>query len=195
MAVDRRSRALIAAALLAIALSISFGGLSSGYGKDGWGLLLRVGVAYLALGVATDIRAPTDSPKAALSGVVALTVVFVAGSLLMYVDFALLRANAHRPPTALDIASHQLDFVFVTLPVVVGYVSGALIRSGRSYVASVLFLSGGLVGFVGGYAFAVLQWNVAPLAQLYYILAVTSTSILGLVPLGVIGWMKPSTER
>lgn len=90
---DKRPIILSGAGVVLLGISVSRGGLSTGYGTGPIPVLLRIGFGYVALGVLSGLLRPLNNRKGALNAVVTTIVVFVVGVGIMYYDLGIHRPN------------------------------------------------------------------------------------------------------
>lgn len=121
--------------LLLIGVSILSGGLSPGFSLEVPMFLLRVGIAFSALGAATASLRSISVNDAIVVSVVALVVVFVVGAAVMYYDFMTTTPEIESPLTMTMLAAHQAAITIVLAPVPAGFVAGVLEKRGRPRTA------------------------------------------------------------
>ena len=181
---------------LCLLISILGGGLSTGYNViDVSALLLRAGLIYLTLGVVTYVLNPIRIRGAVLGALGASGLVFVLGSAVMYHDLALTYLPYGTPLTTPLLVNTQAQFLFVTLPISAGYVSGVLARTNRRSIAYTVLLGAVLVAWFGG------SWVSGPSANpgftlMFFLIGTMGTTLLAMLSVTVMsGDLDSRSER
>jgi hypothetical protein len=191
---DRRCIVFLGAGVVLLAIAVARGALVLSYRFELSAVLLRVGVAYLALGVATSRFRPLSVRDGVRSVLVAAVAVFVAGATVMVYDLVLTPRGVKSPLTAVSLAGKQAETVFLTLPVSMGFLAGVYVRNGNRQRAKEVLLMGFVVGWIGSAFVVGLQGQFSGIYNAVLLLTSIASFGFGLLPLAVIGWMETGKD-
>ncbi|GAA0262050.1 hypothetical protein GCM10009000_093060 [Halobacterium noricense] len=170
-------------------IAVRMGGLSTGYGLGRASVLLRVGIAYAALGILTGILRPNTVRKRVLNAIATLAVVFVTGVIVMYLDLGVYPPEYGTPLTLRRLVGTQMELLLVTLPVPAGYLAGILVRERTNLEAAGLLLTAMVVGFAGGTWISLARGSAPGFTQFIFAGAILATTAFALLPLVVMAWL------
>jgi hypothetical protein len=186
---DRRCIALLGAGVALLAIGVERGALSLSYKLELPAILLRVGVAYLALGIATSRSRALSVRDGVRSVLGAAVAVLAAGAVVMFYDLVLTARGIKSPLTAVSLVGKQAEAVFLTLPVSMGFLAGVYVRNGNRQRAKEVLLMGFLVGWIGSAFVVGLRGQFSGIYNAVLLLTSVASFGFGLLPLAVMGWM------
>lgn len=150
VAMDRAGagRVLGGLGLLAVFVSFLLGGVPPGFGFGSAAFLLRAGIAFTLLGVATVSRGSRSVEEAVVVSIVTVVTVFVVGTLGTFYDVVTTTPaiEPRLPVTAVVVT--QAAFAIGSAPIPAGYVAGVLEARGRPSTAFRAFVGTTIVAWV-----------------------------------------------
>ena len=191
---DRRVLVLFVAGVGLLLIAVNRGGLSAGYRPGMGAILLRIGVVYLALSVATVLLRPLTVRDGIQSVVVAALAVFAVGAVVMYADLGVTSPEYGTPLTTGALVGTQVEAVGLTLPVSIGYLAGVYVRQNNTQRAKEILLLGFIVGWLGSAVVVGVRGQFNGIYNAVLLLTTVGSFVFGLLPLVVIGWMGAGTE-
>ncbi|HKL30088.1 MAG TPA: hypothetical protein VJ898_12600 [Natrialbaceae archaeon] len=191
---DRRCIVLLGAGVALLAIAVERGALSLSYRFEFPGTLLRVGVAYLVLGVATSWYRPLSVRDGARSVLGAAVGVFAAGAVVTFYDLVLTPRGVESPLTAVSLVGTGMEALFLTLPVSMGFLAGVSVRNGNRQRAKEILLMGFVVGWIGSAFVVGLRGQFSGIYNAVLLLTSVASFGFGLLPLAVVGWMTAEAD-
>ena len=185
---DRRCIVFLGAGVTLLAIAVDRGALSLSYRFELPAILLRIGVAYLVLGVATSWFRPLSVRDGVRSVLGAAVAVFAAGAMVTYYDLVLTARGVKSPLTAVSLMGTQMEAVFLTLPVSMGFLAGVYVRNGNRQRAKEILLMGFVVGWIGSAFVVGLRGQFSGIYNAVLLLTSVASFGFGLLPLAVVGW-------
>lgn len=171
--------------LLLILYSVVSGGLSTGYGIEVPMVLLRVGVAFVVLGVATTALRAFTTANAVVVSAITLTVMFIVGVAVMYYDLGMTPPEYGTPLTTGRLIFNQLEITLALAPVPAGYIAGVLAVQDRLPIGVAFLLGAALVGWLGSSWMMVARGSAHGFTQVMMLVLTIAAVGLALIPLSL----------
>ncbi|MGB9965818.1 hypothetical protein [Halobacterium hubeiense] len=170
------------------------GGPWTGYGIGPAAVLLRIGVALIALCLLDTLLAPTTLRRASLAAAATVVTVFVAGACVMYVDLGVNPPENGTTLTLPLLVAAQAELALVALPVPAGYVAGTLRGDERNLHAVALLVAATLLGGVGAASIAYSRGATFGFVQVMFFAGALAAAAFALVPLAVMRYTGASAR-
>lgn len=184
----RQVLALSVLGVVLVAISVILGGLSTGYGKGGIPILLRVGVGYVVLGMATALWSPLTIQRGIMNAIVSAIAIFVVGVSIMYFDLGIRPPEYGTPLTLRLLISTQTQLLMIILPVPAGYVAGVLVSLEKYPHAVFVFVIVSLAGALAGTKISLIEGSAPGFTEMLFLLSTLFVMAFGMFSIVVMGW-------
>lgn len=164
---------MVGLGVLFTAVSVFFGGLSPGFQLEAPVFLLRVGIAFTVLGVATVSLRSISISSAVIVSVATLAVVFVVGAAIMYSESS---------PTMTTVVAKQASMTLVLAPIPAGFVAGVLDKRGQPTTAYRTLIGTMVAAWILASLVLMAGGPVAPLGLAPIIIFTLAATLFAFVP-------------
>jgi len=185
---NRQGFVLSVVGAILMCTSVVLGGLSSGYGMGGIPILLRIGVGFVVLGIATSLWPPLFVRRGITNAILSAIIIFLVGISLLYYDLVLQSSKYGPTFRLLPAISTQFKLLLITLPIPAGYIAGVFLSVKQYSYAVFVFIATPVTAAIGGITISLAQGSAPGFTETFFLLSTFFVTLFALFPLAVIGW-------